>query len=107
MKDLQGKVAVVTGTGSGIGRATAVELAKQGCQLAISDINEQELELTRKAIEKIGVKVHAKVLDVANREAFYAYADDVAREFSRVNLLINNAGVAVSATLEHTSYADF
>ncbi len=107
MKNLKGKVAVVTGTGSGIGKATAIELAKEGCQMAISDINPQELENTRKAIEKIGVKVHAKVLDVANKKAFHDYANEVAAEFGKVNIVINNAGVAVSATLENTSYEDF
>jgi len=107
MKNLKGKVAVVTGTGSGIGRATAIELAKEGCLMAISDINEKELESTRQAIEKIGVKVHAKVLDVANKKAFHDYANEVAAEFGKVNIVINNAGVAVSATLENTSYEDF
>lgn len=107
MKDLKGKVAVVTGTGSGIGRATAIELAKEGCQMAISDINEKELEATRQAIEKLGVKVHAKVLDVANKKAFHDYANEVNDTFGKVNLVINNAGVAVSATIENTSYEDF
>ena len=107
MKNLKGKVAVVTGTGSGIGRATAIELAKEGCQLAISDINEKELEKTRQSIEKIGAKVHAKVLDVANKKAFHDYANEVVAEFGKVNIVINNAGVAVSATLENTTYDDF
>ncbi len=107
MKILKGKVAVVTGTGSGIGRATAIELAKEGCLLAISDINAKELEVTRQAIEALGARVHAKVLDVADKKAFYDYANEVAEEFGRVNLVINNAGVAVAATLENTSYEDF
>jgi short-subunit dehydrogenase len=107
MKDLKGKVAVVTGTGSGIGRATAVELAKEGCLLAISDINPEELEATRQSIEKLGTKVHAKVLDVADKKAFHDYANEVADEFGKVNIVINNAGVAVSASLENTTYEDF
>lgn len=107
MKNLKGKVAVVTGTGSGIGRATAIELAKEGCLLAISDINAQELENTRQSIEKLGAKVHAKVLDVADKKAFHDYANEVVETFGQVNLVINNAGVAVSATLENTTYEDF
>ena len=107
MKNLNGKVAVVTGTGSGIGRATAIELAKEGCQLAISDVNEKELEATRQTIEAMGTKVHAKVLDVADKKAFHDYANDVAEEFGQVNIVINNAGVAISATLENTNYEDF
>jgi short-subunit dehydrogenase len=107
MKNLNGKVAVVTGAGSGIGRATAIELAKEGCLLAISDVNEKELETTRQTIESMGTKVHAKVLDVADKKAFHDYANEVAEEFEKVNIVINNAGVAVSATLENTSYEDF
>ncbi len=107
MKDLNGKVAVVTGTGSGIGRATAIELAKEGCSLAISDVNEKELEITRQAIEKLGVQVHAQVLDVADKKAFHDYANVVADHFGKVNIVINNAGVAISATLENTTYEDF
>jgi len=107
MKDLKGKVAVVTGASSGIGRATAIELAKEGCMLAISDVNEKELEVTRQTIEKMGTKVHAKVLDVANKKAFHDYANEVAEHFGKVNIVINNAGVAVSATLENTTYEDF
>ncbi len=107
MKDLKGKVAVVTGTGSGIGRATAIELAREGCHMAISDINEKELEATRQEIEKLGIKVHAKVLDVADRKAFHDYANEVNDFFGKVNIVINNAGVAVSASLEDTSYEDF
>lgn len=107
MKNLNGKVAVVTGTGSGIGRATAIELAKEGCLLAISDVNAKELEVTRQSIEKLGAQVHAKVLDVADKKAFHDYANEVAEHFGKVNIVINNAGVAVSATLENTSYEDF
>lgn len=107
MKNLKGKVAVVTGTGSGIGKATAILLAKEGCDVAISDINKKELEDTRQTIEALGTKVHARVLDVADKKAFHDYANDVAEYFGKVNLIINNAGVAVSATLEETSYEDF
>lgn len=107
MKQLDGKVAVVTGAGSGIGRATAIELAKEGCHLAISDINIKELESTRQTIENMGTLVHVKVLDVADKKAFHDYASEVAEKFGKVNIVINNAGVALGATIENTSYEDF
>jgi len=107
MKDLNGKVAVITGAGSGIGRATAIELSNEGCLLAISDINEEQLQETHQMIEGLGNEVHSKVLNVADRKAFYAYADEVAERFGKVNLVINNAGVSLSADLENTTYEDF
>ncbi len=107
MKRLKGKVAVVTGAGSGIGEATAIQLAKEGCQLAISDVNPISLETTRLKIDSLGVKVSAKILNVANKQDFFEYADEVFNEFGQVNLVINNAGVAVSATIENTTLDDF
>ena len=106
MKDLEGKVAAVTGTASGIGRATAVLLAREGCACAIADINEEGLRETEREIEALGAAVHATVLDVADREAVYAWADEVAREFGRVNLIVNNAGVSLGATIDDMTYED-
>lgn len=107
MKNLNKKVAVVTGAASGIGRATALALASEGCQLAISDVNESELEQTRLAIEALGVKVHAKRLDVTDRSAFESYASEVVDVFGAVNIVINNAGVIVRGSLQNTSVEDF
>lgn len=106
MKDLKGKVAAITGTASGIGRAVAILLAKEGCACAISDINEEGLRETEQEIKILGAHVHATVLDVADREAVYAWADEVVREFGGVNLVVNNAGVSVNATIENMTYAD-
>jgi len=107
MKHLSERVAVITGAGSGIGRATAIALSKEGCLLAISDINEKELQETHKTIQELGNEVHSKVLDVADKDAFHAYADEVAERFGKVNIVINNAGVNVFSTLENSSYEDF
>ncbi|MDC3393453.1 SDR family NAD(P)-dependent oxidoreductase [Luminiphilus sp.] len=107
MKNLKQKVAVVTGAGSGIGRATALALANEGCLLAISDISESNLEETRLAIEALDVKVLATVLDVADRDAFEKYASDVAATFGKVNIVINNAGVIVRSSLQNISMEDF
>jgi len=107
LKNLDEKVAVVTGAGSGIGRTIALALAAEGCQLAISNINEQELQATQGMLEAFNVKVHARRLDVADRQAFYEYADEVAEAFGKVNIVINNAGVTVNGSLENTSIEDF
>ena len=107
MKHLKGKVAVITGAGSGIGRALALEMGRAGCRLALSDVSETGLRGTVAACEAIGVEARGYVLDVSKREAVYAHAEDVKRDFGNANLVINNAGVAVAALASETSWADF
>ncbi len=107
MKNLHGKVAVVTGAASGIGRALALRLGDLGARLALSDIQEEALEETaRMARERGAAEVHTQKLDVADREAFYAYADTVAEHFGAVHLVVNNAGVALGATVKEMSIED-
>jgi len=97
MKSLNDKVVVITGAGSGIGRALALDLAGKGALLALSDVNEEGLAETVVLAEKAGApEVRSDRLDVADREAFAAYAEDVAAHFGRVNVVINNAGVALA-----------
>jgi butyryl-CoA dehydrogenase len=107
MKDFNGRVAAITGAGSGIGRALAIELAQRGAHLALADIDEAGLAETVSQCEGFGVKVTAQQLDVADREAVYAWADTVVADHHQVNLIFNNAGVAVGATIESMSYEDF
>ena len=106
MEDLSGRVAAITGTASGIGRATAILLAKEGCSCAISDINEEGLRETESEIRALGAPVHATILDVADRDAVYSWADNVFEEFGKVNIIINNAGVALGAYIEDMTYED-
>ena len=107
MKSFSGKVAAVTGAGSGIGRALAVGLARRGCGLALSDVDEGGLAGTVEAARRRGVKVTGDRVDVADREAVYAWADRAADEHGRVNLIFNNAGVALGSTIEGGGYEDF
>ena len=107
MDQLQGKVAAVTGAASGIGRALAVQLAGLGCEVAISDVDEAELEETRTRVAATGATVTATRLDVADRAAVYAYADQVVRDHGRVHLVVNNAGVALGALAATMTQEDF
>lgn len=106
MRNLENRVAVVTGAASGIGQALAVELARRGAHLAISDIDEAGLAETETRAQASGVKVTAERLDVADRAAFAAHAEHVVADHGRVNLVFNNAGVAVGASIAELAHAD-
>ncbi|MEM6105610.1 SDR family oxidoreductase [Mycobacterium sp. 050272] len=106
MQKFAGKVAVVTGAGSGIGQALAVELGRAGASLAISDVNTEGLAQTEEQLKAIGAPVKADQLDVTEREAFLAYADDVKDHFGKVNQIYNNAGLTHIGTLEFSDFKD-
>jgi short-subunit dehydrogenase len=106
MENLRGRVAAITGAGSGIGRALAVELAGAGTHLALSDVDEVGLAETVTRAEGFGVKVTSAKVDVAERDAVHAWADQVVADHGQVNLVVNNAGVALGATVEGMSYDD-
>ena len=107
MKTLDDKVAVITGAGSGIGRALALNLAGKGSLLALSDVDEAGLAETVSLVERAGVtKVRSDRLDVADRDAFSRYALDVVEDFGRVNVVVNNAGVALAGDLTDLEYPD-
>jgi NAD(P)-dependent dehydrogenase (short-subunit alcohol dehydrogenase family) len=106
MRELRGRVAVVTGAASGIGRALAFELAREGAALALSDVDEAGLAETHARAAAIGVRVTSERLDVADRAAVHAHAERVVAEHGRVNLVINNAGVGLGATISDMSYSD-
>ena len=107
MKDFTGRVAAVTGAGSGIGQALAIELAGRGAHLALADIDESGLAETVARCEGSSVKVTSRRLDVADRDAVYAWAQQVVDDHRTVNLIVNNAGVGLGATVEGMSYDDF
>lgn len=102
----QGKIAVITGAGSGIGRALALQLNREGCELFLSDINSDALDNTIGQLSRKDIPADGQVLDVANKEGMHAWADRIASSKGHVDIVINNAGVALIATVEESDYAD-
>lgn len=96
------KVVVVTGAGSGIGRSLAQQLAAKGARLALSDVNAQGLAETMKSLPA-GTEARSYALDVSKREAVFAHAEDVRRDFGTAHFVINNAGATVIGTIAHLS----
>lgn len=107
MRSLHHKVVVITGAGSGIGRALAILLARKACRLALADINEAGLQETKEACEQFPAEVVATLVDLSNREAVYQWAKDTHATFGEVNLVVNNAGVSLTGTAEDLDYVQF
>ncbi len=108
MLTLDGKVVVITGAGSGIGRALALRAARQGAILAISDWDEVGLVETAQQVQTSTHQVvRTDKIDVRDRAALAVYAASLREELGRVNVLVNNAGVALHGDFEETSYEDF
>ncbi len=105
MKTYQNKVAVITGAGSGIGRNLAIQLARYGARLALSDVNMAGLEETRKmclqAQQTCDVRVYH--VDVGQRAAVFEHAAEVQRDFGTAHYIFNNAGYTLMSTMEHAS----
>ncbi len=108
MRTLDGKVVVITGAGSGIGRELALQAAAQGAVLALSDWDEIGLvETARLAGERTHHEVRTEKVDVRDREAVRAWATALREELGRVNVVVNNAGVALHGDFEEVGYDDF
>jgi short-subunit dehydrogenase len=106
VNEFEGRVAAITGAGSGIGRSLAVQLAQRGCHLAICDIDEAGLAETAHLADRAGAKITTQRLDVADRDAVHAWADRVVTDHGKANIIVNNAGVALGATVDGMSYDD-
>lgn len=100
MKSFSGKIVVITGAGSGIGRALAQQLATKGARLALSDVNTSGLEETLRSLPG-QAEARGYALDVSNRRAVFAHADEVKRDFGTAHCVINNAGATMIGTIEH------
>jgi NADP-dependent 3-hydroxy acid dehydrogenase YdfG len=108
VKTVEDKVAVITGAGSGIGRALATNLARRGALLALSDWDEVGLLETADLARSAGAReVLTEKLDVRDRDALHSYAASVRAELGRVNVVVNNAGVALHGDFEEVAYDDF
>ena len=106
MSSFEGKVAVVTGASSGIGRALALDLAGRGAKLALSDIDSDGLAETVRRAQMLDAEVKSDRLDVAEREAVLAYADSVIARFGTVHQIYNNAGVAYHGHVDKSEFKD-
>ena len=94
------KVVAITGAGSGIGRALALEFAARGARLALCDINQPALAETLR-LQPHGVEARTYPVDVTSRETVFQFAADVRRDFGGVHFAINNAGTSIIATVDH------
>ncbi|XP_020661053.3 estradiol 17-beta-dehydrogenase 11 [Pogona vitticeps] len=92
-KSISGEIALITGSGHGLGRATAYEFAKRQCTVILWDINKKGVEETAEECKRLGATAHAFVVDCSKREEIYRAADKVKEEIGDVSILMNNAGV--------------
>jgi len=106
MKNFKNKVAAITGAGSGMGQQLAILLAKAGCHLSISDVNEKGLAETVELVKPYGVRVTSKKVNVAKVEEMRAWATETVQNHGSVNMIFNNAGVALGSTVEGASYEE-
>lgn len=106
MKNFKNKVAAITGAGSGMGQQLAILLAKAGCHLSISDVNEKGLAETVERLKAYDVRVSTKKVNVADLEQVKAWAEETVKDHGSVNMIFNNAGVALGSTVEGANYED-
>lgn len=106
MSSFEGKVAVITGAGSGIGRALALNLSEKRAKLALSDVDTDGLAKTVRLAQALGAQVKSDRLDVAEREAVLAHADAVVAHFGTVHQVYNNAGIAYNGNVDKSEFKD-
>lgn len=106
-KKFDGKVAVITGGGSGIGQALACQLGAKGCHLALVDVNRKGMQETKKMLSGEDVKISIHVADVSDEKVMSALPEAVIKAHGKVNLLFNNAGITYAKTFEGHSLQDW
>lgn len=97
---LEGKVAIITGAGSGIGRATSIKFAKEGAKVVAVDVNLEGINETVSRIEKVGGVARAYKMDVTNREEIEEVVKKTVEEFGKLDVIVNNAGITKDSTLK-------
>ncbi|WP_147802751.1 3-oxoacyl-[acyl-carrier-protein] reductase [Alkalicoccus halolimnae] len=96
---LEGKTAIVTGAGRGIGKETALTFAREGAAVAVADINEEDINEVSQEIENNGGRAIAQTVDVTDRESVRTLVDKAKETFGRVDIVVNNAGITADAQL--------
>ena len=107
MDDFKGKVAFITGGGSGVGLGQAQVFGKAGCRVVIADVRRDHLDHGLQALKEQKTECHGILLDITDRDAYARAADEVERVFAPVQLLFNTAGVSIFGPLEKSTYADY
>ena len=103
MNRLEGKIAIVTGAGMGMGRSEAMLFANEGATVIVTDINESAGQDTTAAIISVGGKAVFKKLDVSDEKNWQSVVNEAISEFGKVDVLVNNAGILYFKSLEDTS----
>jgi 3-oxoacyl-[acyl-carrier protein] reductase len=105
-RSVEGKVALITGSGSGMGRATSYVFAEAGAKVVVSDINEKQIEEVSSEINSSSGTCLKQILDVTNQENIKEVIANVIEEFGRLDILINNAGISIPTTIDDENYEE-
>ena len=107
MKNCKNKVALITGAGSGIGRALATQLAESGCNLALVDWNEETLKETEEIVRKKNVSVSLHPFDLREKEKIESLPDEIIEIHNQIDVVINNAGLSIIGTVDEVDEEDW
>ena len=105
-RSVEGKVALITGSGSGMGRATSYVFAEAGAKVVVSDINEKQIEEVSSEINSSSGTCLKQILDVTNQENIKEVIANVIEEFGQLDILINNAGISIPTTIDDENYEE-
>ena len=105
-RSVEGKVALITGSGSGMGRATSYVFAEAGAKVVVSDINKKQIEEVSSEINSSNGTCLKQILDVTNQENINEAIANVIEEFGQLDILINNAGISIPTTIDDENYEE-